>query len=211
MKRYFILVSLIAFLGLGLTLYAQETKEEKTKKEEGTEEARRERRVLGKENILTKERLSKKYKIIVIKDFSLDGTDIQQVDETKHPDFKDVVNQLGKSVPDSIASHLKSWGVFEKVIREGEVVSDDEAVILEARFTKITSGSRAARFFVGFGAGSSTVGIEGKLIDKKTGEILATFENNTHSPASMATYHSVLPADGANNARKIATFIKKLY
>lgn len=206
MKKYLILLVLFGFcfsLIMPYILYA----EEETKEEESTGG----KRILGKEDIQTKERLSKKYKTIVIKDFSFEGTSIQQVDETKHADFKSVVNTLGKSVPDSIASHLKSWELFEKIIRGEDGSASDDVIVLEARFTKITTGSRALRFFVGFGAGSSTVGIEGKLIDKKTGEVLATFENNSHSPASMGSYQVVLPADGSNNAKKIANFIKKLY
>lgn len=169
------------------------------------------KRVLGIENIIMKERLSKRYKIILIKDFTFDGTAIQQVDEIKHADFKDVVKRLGKDVPDTIKANLQAWGVFEKIERADSLIESEGIVVLEARFTKITTGNRALRFFVGFGAGSSTVGIEGKLIDKKTGEVLASFENNQHSPMNLGTYHAILPADGANNAKKIARFIKKLY
>ncbi len=177
-------------------------------KDEVQDDAPSGKRVLGKENILVKEKLAAKYSVIVIRDISFEGTSIQQVDESKHADFKDVVQKLGTSVPDTIAEELKKMGLFKKVLRDGE---GDGAVVLEMRFTKVTTGNRAARFFVGFGAGSSTVGIEGKLIDRKTGEVLATFENNTHSPASMGDYHVVLPADGRNNGIRIARFIKKLY
>ncbi len=177
-------------------------------KDEVQDDAPSGKRVLGKENILVKEKLAAKYWVIVIRDISFEGTSIQQVDESKHADFKDVVQKLGTSVPDTIAEELKKMGLFKKVLRDGE---GDGAVVLEMRFTKVTTGNRAARFFVGFGAGSSTVGIEGKLIDRKTGEVLATFENNTHSPASMGDYHVVLPADGRNNGIRIARFIKKLY
>ncbi|HYQ48140.1 MAG TPA: DUF4410 domain-containing protein, partial [Thermodesulfovibrionales bacterium] len=149
-----------------------------------------------------------KYSTIVIKDISFEGTSVQDVDETKHPDFQDVVKKLGTDVPDTIVDELKRMGMFKKILRQGGA---EEGLVLEMRFTKVTTGNRAARFFVGFGAGSSTVGIEGKLVDRKTGEVLATFENNTHSPASMKDYHEVLPADGRNNGIKIARFINKLY
>ena len=177
-------------------------------KDDAKEEAQSGKRILGKENIVAKERLSARYATIVIKDISFEGTSIQEVDETKHADFKDVVKKLGTAVPDTIVDELKRMGMFKKILREGGA---DDGLVLEMRFTKITTGNRAARFFVGFGAGSSTVGIEGKLVDKKTGEVLASFENNTHSPASMGDYHVVLPADGKNNGIKIARFINKMY
>ncbi len=203
--RLLILILAVALLfSVPASVYAEE-EEKKAEESDG-------KKVLGIEKIVPKEKLSKQYKRILIKNISFEGTAIQEVDETKHPDFKDVVKRLGTDVPDSIASQLKGWGIFEKVVREGADMSGDEkTLILDARFTKVTTGNRALRFWVGFGAGSSTVGIAGKLIDKETGEVIAEFENNTYSPASMSNYQAVLPSDGAQNAKKIAMFIKKYY
>jgi len=199
-----LMIAAIFLLSTPASVYAEEV-EKKAEKSDG-------KQILGVENVLPKEKLSQQYKRIIIRDMSFEGAAIQQVDETKHPDFKNVVKQLGTAVPDNIAAQLKTWGIFEKVVREGEDVSGDEkTIILVARFTKVTTGNRAARFWVGFGAGSSTVGIAGKLIDKDTGKVIADFESNAHSPMSMSNYRTVLPADGAQNAKKIAMFIKKYY
>jgi hypothetical protein len=207
MKKYFSMILIILFMFVFISACSKGS----VKSESDNEEISSGKKVLGIENIITKEKLSGKYKTILIKDFSFEGTNIQEVDETKHPDFKDVVSKLGKDVPDTIKTHLQSWGTFGKIVRGDSLSEIEGVVVLEAKFTKITTGNRALRFFVGFGAGTSTVGIEGRLIDKKTGEVLATFENNQHSPVNLGTYNAILPADGAHNAKKIATFIKKLY
>lgn len=58
-------------------------------------------------------------------------------------------------------------------------VSPDEAegaLKLVCRITEINPGSRAARYWVGFGAGSAWVRIEGDLIDTASGETLLRFD-----------------------------------
>lgn len=170
------------------------------------------KRVLGKEQIEIKEPLGKKYTTIVIPDFSFENTNIQQVDKTKHPDFDVTVHKLGTSIPDQIAAHLKEWKVFNKVIRVKKLDKTyPDAVALKARFTTVTSGNRALRFWVGFGAGSSTVGVDGQIIDASSKNNLARFLQNRHSPASMGDYHIVFESDGKNLAKDIARFIQKLY
>ncbi len=170
------------------------------------------KKVLGTERIYLTEPLRNKYSEIIILDFSLEGTNIQKVNEKKHPDFKDTVKSLTTLVPDTVAEHLRQRGIFKSVVRANSVDNPSpRAVILKARFTSITSGNRALRFFVGFGAGSSTVGVDGELIDAVTGKVLARFIHNRHSPASMGNYKVVFNADGKNLGKDIARFIKKLY
>ena len=170
------------------------------------------RRILKSERVFVKEPLSRKYSTIVIPDFSFENAEIQKVDEIKDPDFKVAVKKLGSYVPDKVAAYLKSWKVFKKVIRVKKAKKTyRHAVVLKGRFTKITSGSRALRWFVGFGAGSSTLSVDGELIDAAHKTRLARFIQSRHSPFSGAGYHTIFKADGVNMAKDIARFIKKLY
>lgn len=202
MKRRIVWISLIAIFCLLLPLYAQETE-----KEEGTKEEVRGKRILGKEKINTKEKLSK-YSTIVLKDFSLEDTKIH-----KDMDVQIYAKKLPAHLSDMINEYLKEMGLFKKIVRHEEGKSYENAIVLEGKFTKITPGSTAAKIVVGFGAGSSTVGTEGKMKDNKTGEVLASFEHNRHSPFSVAPGRpdQILEADAKNMAKDIASFIKKLY
>lgn len=203
MKRKVFGITLIAISLLVLPLYAQEPE-----KEEGArEEVSRGRKVLGKETINTKDKLSK-YSTIVLKDFSLEDTKIH-----KDMDVQIYAKKLPANLSDMISEYLKEMNLFKKVVRYEEGKSYENAIILEGRFTRITPGSTAAKFVVGFGAGSSTVGAEGKIKDTKTGNALASFEHNRHSPFSVAPGRPeyILDADAKNLAKDIATFIKKLY
>jgi hypothetical protein len=203
MKRKIFGISLLAIFCLLLPLYAQEME-----KEEGTkEEVSRGKRILGKENINTKEKLSK-YSTIVLKDFSLEDTKIH-----KDMDVQIYAKKLPANLSNMISEYLKEMGLFTKIVRYEEGKSYEDAIILEGRFTKITPGSTAAKLIVGFGAGSSTVGAEGEIKESKTGDVLASFEHNRHSPFSVAPGkpEQILEADAKNLAKDIASFIKKLY
>jgi len=168
-------ITLIAISLLALPLYAQETG-----KDEGAKEEVRGRKVLGKETINTKEKLSK-YSTIVLKDFSLDDTKIH-----KDMDVQIYAKKLPANLSDMINDYLKEMKLFKKIVKYEEGKSYEDAIIIEGRFTKITPGSTAAKLVVGFGAGSSTVGAEGKIKNTKTEEVLASFEHNRHSPFSVA-------------------------
>lgn len=203
MKRRIFWISLLSLFLLTFQLYAQEQE-----KEEGAkEEVSRGRKVLGKEKINTKEKLSK-YSTIVLKDFSLEDAKIH-----KDMDVQIYAKKLPTHLSDMITEYLKEMGLFKKILRYEDGKSYEDAIILEGRFTKITPGSTAAKLIVGFGAGSSTVGAKGQMMDSKTGEVLASFEHNRHSPFSVAPGRpeQILEADAKNLAKDIASFIKKLY
>lgn len=51
------------------------------------------------------------------------------------------------------------------------------AMILRRRVSEMTPGSRALRYFVGFGAGKSRVEIKGELVEQTTSKILLKFKH----------------------------------
>lgn len=195
-------ISLFAILLLTLPLYAQETE-----KEEGAKEVSRGKKVLGKETINTKENLSK-YSTIVLKNFSIEDAKIH-----KDMDVQIYAKKLPENLSNMISEYLKEMNLFKKIVRYEEGKSYENAIVLEGKFTKVTPGSTAAKIIVGFGAGTSTVGAEGKVKDAKTGNVLASFEHNRHSPFSAAPGRPeyILDADAKNLAKDIVKFLQKLY
>jgi hypothetical protein len=203
MKRGIFWILLLSLFLLAFPLYAQETE-----KEEGAkEEVSRGKRVLGKEKINTKEKLSK-YSTIVLKNFSLEDAKIH-----KDMDVQIYAKKLPENLSNMISEYLKEMNLFKKVVRYEEGKSYENAIVLDGKFTKISPGSTAAKFVVGFGAGSSTVGAEGNLKEAKTGNVLASFEHNRHSPFSVAPGRPeiILDSDAKNLAKDIVRFLQKLY
>lgn len=54
-------------------------------------------------------------------------------------------------------------------------------LIVRARITKSDPGSRAARYFVGFGAGAAKIGVAGEIVDGRTNKVLVRFVQERHS------------------------------
>jgi hypothetical protein len=69
------------------------------------------------------------------------------------------------------------------VSKEGGTNGED-VLIVEGRFVQIDPGSRAKRYFVGFGAGKSSVKVTGTVKDG-TGRLLATFEQRRIGAVGM--------------------------
>ena len=71
---------------------------------------------------------------------------------------------------------LQELGPYKVVrtLKPGESKPDD-ALIVEGKFLTIDPGSRAKRYFAGFGAGKSSVKVSGSVKDAG-GRTLATFE-----------------------------------
>jgi hypothetical protein len=80
-------------------------------------------------------------------------------------------------------------------------------LLVEGRFTKIDPGSRAKRYFVGFGAGKSSVAVDGTL--KLNGVTLATFSQKRIGVMGVGGGDSLgkLLSDSKDIGSDIAKFI----
>jgi len=149
----------------------------------------------------------KQYSTIVLKEFSLEGAAIQDL-----PDVKDYAQTLPPDFAEWVAGYLGSMKVPQKVVVEkagkGEALPEG-ALVVEGHFTKITAGSTAARWVVGFGAGASTVGAEWTVKDVGTGKVLNKFNKNQHTSSSVRGIHAV-ESDARYLAKYVASTIQKL-
>ncbi len=59
------------------------------------------------------------------------------------------------------------------------------ALVLRARLLKVNPGSRAARYFVGFGAGAAEVKVSGEVADGRTQRVLCRFTQERRSGVGM--------------------------
>jgi hypothetical protein len=164
--------------------------------------------VLDSEEILTGQPLSR-YKTVIIRDFGFEKTRYENFNKEEMERFTPLKPSLVSLLSDEFVRKLKAENLFEKVERGGEPSQD--AIVLEGQFTKIDAGNRALKFWVGFGAGKSTVEVKGRLIEAATGRELALFIQDRHSPASMSDLEAVLSSDTKNLAQDLAKFIVKLY
>jgi hypothetical protein len=111
---------------------------------------------------------------VVMRPFS--ATDADIVSGEKKEATKTMQADGARMLGDRFVAKLKELGPFSDV----SVVSTDatvpaDALVIEGKFTELDPGSRAKRYFVGFGAGKSGVTVTGS-VKTSDGTLLATFE-----------------------------------
>ena len=116
------------------------------------------------------------YKNIIVEPFR---TADVQMPETSDNSYKPVMNVLA-SATETFVSGLK--GNTDRNVSMVEKASDRaDTLIIRAKVVEINPGSRAARYFAGFGAGAAGAKIEGEVVDAKTNEVLAKFTQERRS------------------------------
>ncbi len=83
-------------------------------------------------------------------------------------------------------------------------------LVVEGRFVLIDPGSRAKRYWGGFGAGKSGIGVEGRLTTAD-GKVLATFKHRRHSGIGIGggDYVKFLTDDTRDVGHDIGVFIDR--
>ena len=168
------------------------------------------------EEILTGERLGKKYTTIVAKDYSIKDVEIANIDDEEIKLLKDGEKDIVKALTESTVKHLKKQNIFKRVEANGPAKAN--AVILKGKITKFNGGVGAAKWFLGFAAPKSTktnITIEAELVDATTGTVLAKIkdvrsggEGNTLGSKNMVRAFIVQAQD---EGEELAEFIKEIY
>jgi uncharacterized protein DUF4410 len=167
---------------------------------------------LTEETINLTEKLSKNYDTLVIRDFTAEGAEYERVDAEERAKIDKMQPLLVSNITLSLEGELKSRKLFKNIVKNGAPTG--KAVILEGKFVEYNAGSRAMKFFVGFGAGKAYLRVKGRLVDAKTGAELALFEDREtgyRGSLSMESFEDLFPHQAKSIGENLAQFVEKLY
>ncbi len=167
--------------------------------------------VLTEEEVFTSQKLSS-YDTLVIRDFTTDDAEYSNVDDEERPKIDAMKPLLTKTISESLAKELKAKKLFKNIEINGEPRGN--TVILEGAITEFNAGSRALKFFVGFGAGKAYLKVKGRLVDAQSGKELATFvdrETGYRGAVTMESFEDLFPHQAKSLGENISQFIEKLY
>lgn len=129
--------------------------------------------------------------------------------DVRQQEAQTMQNEGPRVLAERFAATLEKSGPFKTV----RVLKADEAVpagalVVEGRFVTLDPGSRAKRYFAGFGAGKSSVKVTGTVKDA-SGKTLATFEQRRVGAMGFGGGDSLgkLMADSRNIGEDIAKFL----
>ncbi len=114
------------------------------------------------------------------------------------------------TIVEDLSKELGRIKGLKQVLREGETLPEAEPVLLITGIvTKYSKGSQAARYLVGFGAGSTVIDAHIKCFDAATKDLL--FEKDVDGKVVMGIMGG--KSEGANNglAKEIAKNVKQKF
>lgn len=114
------------------------------------------------------------------------------------------------TIVENLSTELAKIKGVKQVLREGETLPEAEPVLLiTGTVTKYSKGSQAARYLVGFGAGSTVIDAHFKCLDAATKDVL--FEKDVDGKVVMGIMGG--KSEGANNglAKEIAKNVKQKF
>ena len=149
---------------------------------------------------------------VFVRPFSTEGVDLGSGSPGGAEGRVEAAEKIRASGPGllaaSVAVKLKSSGRFGEVSIDAAAAPSPSSIVVEGRFLAINPGSRAKRYWVGFGAGRSGVFVAGRVLDSQ-GKTLAEFQHGRHSGIGFygGSYVKFLTDDVEDIGSDIADFL----
>jgi hypothetical protein len=143
---------------------------------------------------------------VVMRPFSATDADIVKGD--KKEETKTMQADGPRMLAERFVAKLKELGPFTDVSAlDAGATAPPDALVVEGKFTEIDPGSRAKRYFVGFGSGKSGVTVEGSV--KASGTLVASFEQRRVGVMGLAGGDSLgkLAGDTRSIGEDLAKFL----
>ena len=115
-----------------------------------------------------------------------------------------------RMLADTLIAAVQESRVFKGAVvaADGDALPEGALIVVEGTFMKIDPGSRAKRYFAGFGAGKSSVEVAG-TVSTGDGKLLARFRQRRIGTMGMAGGDSLgkLKSDTRNIGKDIGKFL----
>jgi len=153
--------------------------------------------------------------LVVIKPFDASSADLgtgsKGGKDARQDEAQTMQNEGPRVLGDRFVTTLEKIGTFKSVrVLKTEDTAPDGALVIEGKFVTIDPGSRAKRYFAGFGAGKSSVKVAGFVKDS-SGRTLGTFEQRRIGTMGMGGGDSLgkLMSDSRAIGEDLAKFLSK--
>lgn len=129
---------------------------------------------------------------------------------TAQEDVKMTPEEL-KAITETVVREMKDIKKFKQVLHEGEAATDAAAQTLrvEGKVVKFKAGSRAKRYFIGFGAGKTKMIANVKYIDRATGRVI--YEYVADGDVHMGIFGGDSGGAKSEMAEQVAKYAKKKF
>ncbi|HEX5474223.1 MAG TPA: DUF4410 domain-containing protein [Vicinamibacterales bacterium] len=152
---------------------------------------------------------------VVMKPFDASAADLgtggKGGKEVRQQEAKTMQDEGPRVLAERFAAALEKKGSFKAVrVLKASESAPDGALVVEGTFVTLDPGSRAKRYFAGFGAGKSSVKVKGSVKDA-SGRTLATFDQRRVGAMGLGGGDSLekLMSDSRSIGDDLAEFLAK--
>ena len=111
----------------------------------------------------------KTYQVIVVGAFKVTESELNDEEDKK------LAAEMPPFFQAELVRRLRESGLFARIVNASETEfksGSEKALRLEGEITRLAPGSRALRYFVGFGAGRSKAQAELRFVDAESGQVV---------------------------------------
>ena len=109
-----------------------------------------------------------RYRVIVVETFVVAPGEIKDEDDVR------LAKDMAAYLHARLLAKLRTAGAFREVIDAGTVAqppAGEDVLLLQGDISRLTEGSQALRYFVGFGAGAAKAQIETRFLDGQARDV----------------------------------------
>jgi len=109
----------------------------------------------------------KDYPVVVVRQFTVTEPEVNDADD------RALAAEMPSFLQSELVRRLRESGLFTRVVNASEVADmpgGEKTLVLEGEITRLAPGSRALRYFVGFGAGRSKAQAEARFVDAQSSQ-----------------------------------------
>jgi len=118
------------------------------------------------------------YDKIAIQPFDTSATPLPDKSEKSYDTIKSALDSYTYTLVEALRPELKAKAEVTQVEKAPKT---EKTLIVRGKVEDLTPGSRAKRYFGGFGAGSAGTKVSGEIVDAKSGAVLARFTQERRS------------------------------
>jgi len=152
--------------------------------------------------------------IVIVRPFDSSGADLGTGEEGGKAKRVEVARKFQEDGPailaDEMTASIRELGPFTDVRLDDGAEVPEGAVVIDGRFTRLNPGSRAKRYWAGFGAGKGVVEIEGRVL-AGDGTVLAEFRQRRLTVMGVfgGDYESKMRSDLDRLGADVAEFLSR--
>ena len=118
------------------------------------------------------------YSRLLVGSFDTSSTPLPESDDNTFEPVKEVLADVASPLAEALRNNLPGASVDTL---SGKMPSDKGVLVLRGKVLEMDPGSRAARYWGGFGAGAARTKLECELVDAASGKVLLRFTQERRS------------------------------